>query len=336
VFLERCFLLRIRYPKGCREVVIEREAQRKRSFSQGLCALFAFGVLTAARSANAESHEADAERLFREGQKLLEEHRFGQACPKFESAYKKDGALGTLLNLAFCHEAQGALWSAWLEFREAELKAGQAHRRDRLEFARAHLAELEKGFAKVVVDVPLGVSLSEVLVEERRVWGAETASVFVAEPGLRKFTFRSADGASATSLIQVERGDRPLHVAVPTLVHEPSSPRLTVEAPAPPPVAVPVRSAESFAARRTLGWVAIGGGVGVAALGAVTGAAAYFGPCGHQRCAADERDSASTTAAVSTASFVVSSALVIFGVVLVLTSSDAPLRARSSPAQIAF
>ena len=32
---------------------------------------------------------ADGERASREGQKLLEERRYGEACPKFEQAYKK-------------------------------------------------------------------------------------------------------------------------------------------------------------------------------------------------------------------------------------------------------
>ena len=88
--------------------------------------------------------DADAERLFREGQKLLEERRYGEACPKFEAAYKKDQQLGTLLNLAYCHKEQGATWLAWVEFKEAEVKATELKRNDRRDFARQRMAELEK------------------------------------------------------------------------------------------------------------------------------------------------------------------------------------------------
>src|SRR5207253_7042855 len=104
-----------------------------------------------AANAHAQDREADAERLFREGQKLLEERRYGEACPKFEQAYKKDNALGTLLNLAFCHKEQGAVWYAWLEFREAELKATDQNRTERRDFARKSLGELERSLAKAAV-----------------------------------------------------------------------------------------------------------------------------------------------------------------------------------------
>jgi hypothetical protein len=123
-------------------------------------------------SAHAQTREADAERLFREGQKLMEERRYGEACPKFEAAYKKDGALGTLINLAFCHKEQGAIWYAWLEFREAEVKATELNRPERRDFAHARLTELEKNLPKVVIDNPRKVPLTEVLVEDRKVWEA--------------------------------------------------------------------------------------------------------------------------------------------------------------------
>src|SRR3954466_3222786 len=128
--------------------------------------LVAGGVSTV----HAQTQEADAERLFREGQKLMEERRYGEACPKFEQAYKKDGALGTLINLAFCHKEQGATWYAWLEFREAEVKATELSRPDRRDFAHARLTELEKNLPKVIIDNPKKVPLTEVLVEDRKVW----------------------------------------------------------------------------------------------------------------------------------------------------------------------
>ena len=48
-----------------------------------------------------------AESLFREGKRLSGEHKFAEACPKFAESYKLDPGLGTLLNLAICHEVGG-------------------------------------------------------------------------------------------------------------------------------------------------------------------------------------------------------------------------------------
>ncbi|HSO38687.1 MAG TPA: hypothetical protein VLT33_39425 [Labilithrix sp.] len=290
------------------------------------------------RAAHAQTREADAERLFREGQKLLEERRYGEACPKFEAAYKKDGALGTLLNLAFCHKEQGAIWYAWLEFREAESKATELNRPDRRDFAHARLTELEKGLPKVVIDNPRKVPLSDVLVEDRKVWEAERGAVFAAEGGQRKFTFRAKGKKPATILVNVARGDRPQRVTVPELetltaddVPPPPPPPPPPPEPAKREVPPPAASESSTGPQRTIGWVAIGVGSGAAALGLVTGAITWFGPCGRKACTPDERSSSSTTAAISTVSLVAAGALVAGGLVLVLT---APSAGASASAQV--
>lgn len=280
-----------------------------------------------ATAADAQTREADAERLFREGQKLLEERRYGEACPKFEQAYKKDGALGTLLNLAFCHKEQGAIWYAWLEFKEAESKATELNRPDRRDFAHARLAELEKGLPKVIVDNPRKVPLTDVLVEDRKVWEAERGAVFAAEAGARKFTFRAKGKKPATILVNVSRGERAQRVTVPeleVLTADDVPPPTVVTPPVEPPkrdaVTPPPAPEASTSPQKTIGWVAIGVGSGAAALGLVTGAITMFGPCGHKACTPDQRSSSSTTAAISTVSLIGAGALVATGLVLVLTA----------------
>ena len=294
----------------------------------------AVGVVSAEMgAAHAQTREADAERLFREGQKLLEERRYGEACPKFEQAYKKDGALGTLLNLAFCHKEQGAIWYAWLEFREAESKATELSRADRRDFAHARLTELEKELPKVVIDNLSKVPLTDVLVEDRKVWEAERGAVFAAEPGARKFTFRAKGKKAATVLVNVARGERAQRVLVPeleTLTADDVPPAPRIAAPPAPPVppAPPNRErvvaspaqATGTGPQRTIGWVAVGVGSGAAALGIVTGAISWFGPCGRKACTPDQRSNSSATAAISTVSFIGAGVLVVTGIVLVLTT----------------
>jgi hypothetical protein len=274
----------------------------------------------------AQDSDADAERLFREGQKLLEERRFGEACPKFEQAYRKDRQLGTLINLAFCHKEQGAIWYAWLEFKEAEVRATELNRPDRRDFARQRLAELEKLLPKVVVDNPRKMPLTQVLVEEKRVPEAERGAVFAAEEGNRKFIFRAKGKKPATQMVNVAKGERAQHVVVPEMedagpddapppdhADAPSKPEVVGSDAAPDP--------NPGATQRTLGWVAIGAGGVALAIGSVTGLMAITA---EDKTAASAHDAAT----VSTISFIVAGVGIGGGLVLLLTA--APSRSASA------
>ena len=283
--------------------------------------------------AYAQTKEADAERNFREGQKLMEEHRYAEACPKFETAYHNDRQLGTLINLAFCHKEQGTIWYAWLEFREAEVEAIELNRVDRRDFAHARLVELERSSSlrKVVVDNPKHVPLTAVKVEERPVPEAERGAVFAAEAGSRKFTFMAKGKRITTTLVAISATAKVQHVPVPempdlTAEDLPPPPQASVDPPKPEaPVAPPPPPAAVDHTQRTIGWLGIGIGGAAAATGLVMGGISLFGPCGHTACTADQRSGASTTAAISTVSLIAAGALVATGIVLIVTSpSGAP------------
>lgn len=286
---------------------------------------------TLAAPSLAQDREADAERLFREGQKLMEARRFGEACPKFEAAYRKDGQLGTLMNLAFCHKEQGSIWYAWLEFREAEVKATELSRTDRRDFARQRLAELDKLLPKVVVDNPRKVPIDAVLVEDKRVPEAERGAVFAVEEGRRKITFRAKGKKPATLLVDVARSDRAQHIAAPDLEDLPPDELAPPEVKAPgrlPSKPAPVGDADEPAGRgttqRTLGWISIGVG-GVAALvGGIAGVVTLASDdCKDQTvkpCTQQEYDAISSTATISTVSFIAAGVAVAGGIVLLATA----------------
>src|SRR5262245_14436526 len=88
-------------------------------------------VGTVARTAYPQP--ALAEQLFIDGQALMTKGEIAQACLKFAESHRLDPKLGTLLNLATCHEAEGKLATSWSEFTDALVLAERAKRADRVE-----------------------------------------------------------------------------------------------------------------------------------------------------------------------------------------------------------
>lgn len=298
-------------------------------------AAFATVAWSSGASAQTPEKDADAERLFREGQKLLQERRYGEACPKFEAAYGKDHQLGTLLNLAYCHKEQGATWVAWLEFKEAEVRATELKRPDRRDFARQRMAELEKSLSRAVIDRSPKGEPTEVLVDDRRVPEAEKGVPFAIEPGQRKVTFRAKWKKDNTTMVSVAKSDRPQHIVVPPMEDDDPVPVIATPTPEPPkndgPPAEPPRPG---ATQRTIA-IALGA-VGIVGLGvgAVTGVMALSNDCatggratarcpGSDQASKDAVSSGESTAAISTVGFIAGGAALTGAVLLYLTAPKA-------------
>jgi hypothetical protein len=84
-------------------------------------------LLLASESPAAHAQDkAAADAAFAEARALVEAGKYAEACPKFELSNQLDPAIGTLLNLADCHEQIGRTASAWAEFHEVAEKARYA------------------------------------------------------------------------------------------------------------------------------------------------------------------------------------------------------------------
>jgi hypothetical protein len=224
-----------------------------------------------ASAARADS-KSDAARLFKEGQDLMKTQKFADACPKFEDSQKLDAQIGTVLNLAFCREKLGSTWLSWLAYRDAELRADSAGKKERADFARQHLAELEKTLPRLVLDCG-GDRVDELTVEERLVPGANNGQAFTAEPGHRTFKFtKSGKKPGATEIIVNERGKAPpQHVACPVLESEPVAPTPAPAEPGSGDKPTQLTQTTEPPASRTPAYVSFGvGAVGIA-VGSVFG-----------------------------------------------------------------
>jgi hypothetical protein len=235
------------------------------------CAPLLAAVSFAPRAA-AQSNSALAEKLFLEGQKLM---LAGDptACEKLADSERLDPALGTLMNLALCHEKRGKNATAWGEFTDAAAKALRLSQRDREEFARSHAAALEKKLQKVIVEIPTAPPGMDVRLDGVSLPLTVLGTEIPLDPGDHELTV-SAPGKRPWRQAKLNLGPSAVITRVAVTLEDagPSSPPpgQGVVPPPPPPGAAPGEDATSSSAgKRAAGFIVAGVGLAGVAAGAV-------------------------------------------------------------------
>jgi hypothetical protein len=113
---------------------------------------FLFVTLAASGPARAQTGvDQVAQSLFDEGQALMGQKRYAEACEKFAQSDRVQPSGSAVANLAECLERQGRLASAWRRFKEAEERASVANKADVVKFLREREARLEAQLARVII-----------------------------------------------------------------------------------------------------------------------------------------------------------------------------------------
>ena len=270
---------------------------------------------------------AAAETLFEEGRKLMAKGNHAQACPKFVESYRLDPALGSLLNAATCHKAEGKTATAWSEFRDAEQQARRAGDTKRSKFAADKAAEIEPSIPKLIITIvepPAGTKVSR---DGLALGEASLNTPLPVDPGEHAIRVEAPGFVPFETTVEAFAGKR-ASVVVPELERAPAgaapaeggaSSGETPDKPAP----------DEGSDHRTAGLVV--GGVGVASL--VVGgvfSAMFFSArseCnGPPVCAEDDplRDDASSRGTIAGITLAAGTAAVAVGAFLYLTSTPRP------------
>lgn len=205
--------------------------------------------------AEGQSNEMRAENLFRSGEKKFDAGQHALACQDFEASLKLAPKLGTLLNVALCHETVGKVASAWREFHHAAAWAAQNGQKDRHEFAVQHVMALETKLPRVSLQLPVDRAIASLEVDGEPLPEQRWNLPLYLDPGEHAIAV-SAPGKSRGSVtFRVVSSPTEQIVVIPSLADEgPAAPPVS-EGPVPPPPSPIVRN---------VGWgLLAAGGAGV-------------------------------------------------------------------------
>jgi tetratricopeptide (TPR) repeat protein len=243
------------------------------------------------------SNEARAEKYFRSGEQKFDSGDYAGACEDFSESLKLGPKLGTLLNLALCHETIGKLVTAWHEFTHAAAWAAQNNQRDRHEYATQHIRALEPKLPRIVLQLPATRPIESIDLDGEPVPEHRWYLPLYLDPGEHHLAVSAPGKRRTTVAFRVVSSPTDQLVMVPPLADD-------ISALNPTTAVDPTR--------RTLGLT----GLGLGALGFIAGTT--FGVLA---LGAESHDAVQDAATLSTASFVTGAAFAVLGGWLLWTST---------------
>jgi len=227
----------------------------------------------------------DAEDLFRRAKALVAQGKHPEACPLFAESHKLDPGMGTLLNLALCHEQVGKTASAWGEFRavEQQARAATPPNESRARLAREHSDKLQPRLSRIRIVVPAAARAPGLVIKidgEEKAEGLWAIGIAV-DPGTRVVEASAPRKQSAATKVKIDDEGVVQNVQLAPLDDVPEA--------APSASGEGAERGENDAAiraRRTTGYVVGGVGVAVLAAGAAFGIGAVINDQDAKRCTA--------------------------------------------------
>lgn len=162
--------------------------------------------------------KAEADRLFEEGRQLLATDR-AAACAKFDLSLRKDPrAVGTMLNLAQCHEMTGEVATAVRLYEEARDRAHDQDLKEHAEAAERKLALLAPRVPHVRIVLPPNAPGATVILDQLVLGPTQLADV-IADPGTRTITVTAPDKLPYETKVTLAEGEHRT-ITIPALEGE--------------------------------------------------------------------------------------------------------------------
>jgi hypothetical protein len=223
-------------------------------------------LLAGSARAQEPDRSAMAEALFQAGRTLMAQGNYRDACAKLAESNRIEPKLGTLMNLALCHENAGSVASAWAEYLRAAAIAKHSGHTDHEEVASEHARALEPTLPRVTVDCELAPG-ERVTLDDEPLGSAAFGTAIPLDPGEHKIN-ASAPGKVPFSRSFFARKGDVQHIHVPALQ-------------LPPPPIIEGRRLivdhkdQDDPSKRTWGFVVGGLGVAMIGMGAAFGVSAF-------------------------------------------------------------
>ena len=229
------------------------------------CAAVCLLLVFASARADAQSNNAEAEALFRQGRALIAEKRYAEACAALESSHKLDPTVNTLYALGVCRELEGRLATAWGVFIDVERKHKASSNQAEQELATnagKRAAKLEPRLSKLIVSVPAESRLPGLQV--RRAGDVVDPGAWdrplPVDGGTFQITAQLADHESWSTTVTIQNEGDSKTVSIPKLAPTPTpTPTPTPVAPPPSPVDVVTEEPTRERSSRTIPLAFAGG-----------------------------------------------------------------------------
>lgn len=162
-------------------------------------------VLAVAASAAADT-KGDADRLFKQGKRLMAEKKFAEACQAFEQSFRLDPGIGGELNTARCYEEWGKLARALAAYQQAEEMAKSA-KDPREPKIHALVAELDPKVPRITLKLSGGADAKDVkiTIDDKPLDSGQLGQPQLVDPGPHTVAYESA-GKKKKKIVPVERG----------------------------------------------------------------------------------------------------------------------------------
>jgi hypothetical protein len=201
----------------------------------------AFALFALSSPAHADptaSEQVLAQNLFEDARRLMNDGKYGEACPKFAESQRLDPGGGTLLNLAVCHEKEGRLASASAELQAALTLANRDGRKDRQQLARERLAIVTPKLPTITVTVAAGADVEglDIKVDDGTITRAAWGTPIAVDPGAHRIEASAPARKRWTAFVTIERPAQKERIEVPPLAPETGVQLSTGPAPAPVPL----------------------------------------------------------------------------------------------------